>query len=74
MSINRIIGIIGTSVGGGLLGAGIQRTYMLGNKISSGFSKLMGKGQYKFDNLTWEFLIIGAVLLVIGIFFSLRKK
>lgn len=74
MGLNKFLGMIGTTVGGGLFGAGIQRTYMVGNKLSSGFSKLVGKGGLHFDGTTWALLICGAIVLVAGIWFSLRKK
>lgn len=72
--MNRLIGMIGTTVGGGLIGAGIQRTYTIGNKISSGFSKLFGKSGLKFDETTWTLLICGVIVLCIGVFFSTRRK
>ena len=74
MGTNKLLGMIGTTIGGGLLGAGIQRTYMFGNKLSSGLSKLVGKGGFHYDNTTWALLVCGAVVLVAGIWFSLRKK
>jgi uncharacterized membrane protein YedE/YeeE len=72
--MNRFIGMIGTTVGGGLIGAGIQRTHMLGNRISSGLSKLVGKGGLKFDRTTWVLLVAGVIVLCAGIYFSTRKK
>lgn len=71
--MNKLIGLIGTTLGGALIGAGIQRTYMLGNKISSGISKLMGNGGMQFDNTTWVLLICGALILVVGVYFSGKK-
>jgi hypothetical protein len=71
---NKMIGMIGTTLGGGLVGAGIQRTYMAGNRISSGLSKLLGKGGLKFDNTTWTLLICGILVLAAGVYFTTRKK
>ncbi len=72
--MNRLIGMAGTTVGGGLIGAGIQRTYMVGNKISSGLSKLVGKGGLKFDNTTWTLLVCGLLVLAVGVYYSTRRK
>jgi LPXTG-motif cell wall-anchored protein len=66
--------MIGTTVGGGMVGAGIQRTYMAGNRIASGFSKLIGKSSFKFDQTTWVLLIGGIIMLGFGVAFSLKKK
>ena len=72
--MNRLIGIIGTTLGGGMVGAGIQRTYMIGNRLSSGLSKLVGKSSLKFDNTTWMLLICGFIVLALGIYFSTKRK
>lgn len=72
--MNRLIGIAGTTLGGGLIGAGIQRTYMVGNKISSNLSKLLGKGSLKFDNTTWTLLICGLLVLAVGVYYSNQRK
>lgn len=72
--MNRFAGMIGTTLGGGLIGAGVQRTQMAGNKLSSGFSKLVGKGGLKFDETTWELFILGALLLIAGVYLSSRRK
>lgn len=71
--MNRIIGMVGTTIGGGMIGAGIQRTYLVGNKISSGLSKLAGKGGLKFDRTTWVLLICGLAVLAAGIYYSSKK-
>lgn len=72
--MNRLIGIIGTTLGGGMVGAGIQRTYMIGNRLSSGFSKFFGKSSLKFDNTTWLLLICGLVVLAIGVYYSTKRR
>jgi len=72
--MNRLIGMAGTTLGGGLIGAGIQRTYMVGNKLTSGLSKLAGKGGFKFDNTTWTLLICGLLVLAVGVYYSTRRK
>ena len=72
--MNKLLGLIGTTLGGGLIGAGIQRTQMFGNKFSSGFSKMFGGSSLKFDNTTWIFLICGIVVLAAGVYFSTRKN
>jgi hypothetical protein len=72
--MDKLIGMIGLTLGGGLIGAGIQRTYMVGNKLSSGLSKMMGKGGLKFDNTTWTLLICGALVLMAGVYFSGKKR
>jgi hypothetical protein len=72
--MDRLIGIIGTTLGGGMVGAGIQRTYMIGNRLSSGFSKLFGKSSLKFDNTTWLLLICGLVVLAIGVYYSTKRR
>jgi hypothetical protein len=72
--MNRLAGMIGTTAGGALIGAGIQRTYLFGNKLASGLSKLAGKGGFRFDDTTWKLLICGTLLLAVGVFFSTRKK
>jgi LPXTG-motif cell wall-anchored protein len=72
--MNKLIGLIGTTLGGGLIGAGIQRTYSFGNKMSSGFSKMFGGSSLKFDDTTWYFLIGGALVLLVGVFFTLKRK
>lgn len=72
--MNKMIGMIGTTLGGGLIGAGVQRTYMLGNKISSGLSKLAGKGGLKYDSTTWTLLVCGLLVLAAGVYFSTRRK
>ncbi len=72
--MNRIIGMVGTTIGGGMIGAGIQRTYLVGNKISSGLSKLAGKGGLKFDRTTWVLLICGLVVLVAGMYYSNKRN
>lgn len=71
--MNKLIGMIGLTAGGGLVGAGIQRTYMIGNKMSSGLSKLFGNGGHKYDNTTWTLLVCGVIVLIIGVYFSARK-
>ena len=72
--MNKLIGMICTTGGGGLIGAGIQRTYSLGNKLSSGFSKLFGHSSFKFDDTTWTFLICGVLVLIVGVYFSLKRR
>ena len=72
--MDKLIGMIGMTLGGGLIGAGIQRTYMVGNKLSSGLSKMMGKGGLKFDNTTWTLLICGVLVLLAGVYFSGKKR
>ncbi len=72
--MNKLIGIAGTAVGGGLIGAGIQRTHLVGNRISSGLSKMLGKGGFRFDNTTWAFLIAGALLLLGGVFYLNKRR
>lgn len=72
--MNRLAGMIGTTAGGALIGAGIQRTYLLGNKLASGLSKLAGKGGFRFDSTTWTMLVCGALVLAAGVYFSTRKK
>ncbi len=72
--MNKLLGIIGTTLGGGMIGAGIQRTYMIGNKLSSGFSKLLGKSSMKFDSTTWTLLICGFIVLAVGIYYSAKRK
>lgn len=72
--MNKLIGMLGTTIGGGLIGAGIQRTYSFGNKLSSGFSEFLGKTSLKFDDTTWTLLICGAAVLLIGVYFSMRKN
>jgi hypothetical protein len=72
--MNKLIGMIGTTIGGGLIGAGIQRTYSFGNKLSSGLSKAFGKSGFKFDETTWTFLICGLLVLAIGVYFSTKKR
>ena len=74
MTTNRFIGMIGTTVGGGLVGAGIQRTYTFGNKLSSGLSKMFGKSGLHFDSTTWTLLICGVIVIAVGVWFSLQKK
>ncbi len=71
--LNRLIGIVGTTVGGGMIGGGIQRTYLLSNRVSSTVSKLFGQGSLKFDEITWLLLLGGFVVLIVGLLFSLRK-
>lgn len=72
--MNRLLGILGTTLGGGMIGAGIQRTYLIGNRLSSGLSKLMGKGGMKFDNTTWILLVCGVIVLSVGLYYSSRKR
>jgi len=72
--MNKLMGIIGTTLGGGMIGAGIQRTYLVGNKLSSGISKLMGKSSLKFDQTTWVLLICGVLVLAVGIYYSGKKN
>jgi len=72
--MNRLLGILGTTLGGGMIGAGIQRTYLIGNRLSSGLSKLMGKGGMKFDNTTWALLVCGVIVLSVGLYYSARKR
>lgn len=72
--MNRLLGIIGTTVGGGMVGAGIQRTYMIGNKMSSGLSKMFGKSGLKFDSTTWALLVCGVLVLAIGVYFATKRK
>ncbi len=72
--MNRIIGMIGTTIGGGMVGAGIQRTYLVGNKLASGLSKLTGKGGMKFDRTTWVLLICGLIVLASGVYYSNKKN
>jgi len=72
--MNKLIGLICTTVGGGLIGAGIQRTYSFGNKLSSGLSKIFGHSALKFDETTWTFLICGVFVLIVGVYFSLKRK
>lgn len=72
--MNKLIGMVGTTLGGGLVGAGIQRSQMFGNKLSSGMSKVFGGSSLKFDRTTWIFLICGIVVLVIGVYFSTKKN
>lgn len=72
--MNKLIGMIGTTVGGGLIGAGIQRTYSFGNKLSSGFSKMFGHSALKFDDTTWTLLVCGVLVLLVGVYFSLKRK
>ncbi len=71
--MNRILGMIGTTIGGGMIGAGIQRTYLVGNKLASGLSKLTGKGGLKFDRTTWVLLLCGVAVLVAGTYYSNKK-
>lgn len=71
---NKLIGMIGTTVGGGLIGAGVQRANMFGNKLSSGLSKAFGQGGFKYDNTTWIFLVCGLIVLVAGVYFTLKRK
>ncbi len=72
--MNRLLGMIGTTAGGGLIGAGIQRTYSVGNKLTSGFSKLFGQGRFNFDDTTWTLLICGIAVLCVGVYFSTRRR
>jgi hypothetical protein len=72
--MNKLIGIIGTTLGGGMVGAGIQRTYLVGNRISSGISKLLGNGSAKFDSTTWMLLVIGVFVLIVGIYYTMKKR
>ncbi len=72
--MNRLLGIIGTTLGGGMVGAGIQRTYMIGNKFSSGVSKMFGKSGLKFDSTTWALLICGLLVLACGVYFATKRK
>lgn len=72
--MNKLLGMVGTTVGGGLIGAGIQRSQMFGNKISSGLSKLVGKSGMKFDETTWVFLICGLVVLALGVYFTTKRN
>jgi hypothetical protein len=72
--LNRLIGIVGTTVGGGMIGSGIQRTYLLSNRVSSTVSKLFGQGSLKFDRTTWVLLLGGFVVLIIGLLFSFRQS
>lgn len=72
--MNKLIGILGTTLGGGMIGAGIQRTYLIGNRLSSSLSKLVGKGGMKFDNATWFLLIAGVLVLCAGLYYSTNKR
>jgi hypothetical protein len=72
--MNKFLGMIGTTAGGGLIGAGIQRSQMFGNKLSSGLSKMFGHSAYKFDDTTWLFLVSGLIVLVAGVYFSTKRK
>jgi hypothetical protein len=72
--MNKLLGLIGTTLGGGLIGAGIQRTQMFGNKFSSGLSKAFGGSSLKFDNTTWIFLVCGVLVLAAGVYFSSKKN
>ena len=72
--MNKLYGILGTTLGGGMIGAGIQRTYLIGNKLSSSLSKLMGNGGMKFDNTTWVLLICGVIVLFAGLYYSTRRR
>lgn len=72
--MNKLLGMVGTTVGGGLIGAGIQRSQMFGNKLSSGLSKLVGKSALKFDETTWVFLVCGLVVLAFGVYFTTKRK
>lgn len=72
--MNKLLGLLCTVLGSGMIGAGVQRTYMLGNKVSSGLSKLMGNGGMKFDETTWILLVCGAVVLIAGVYLSLKRK
>jgi LPXTG-motif cell wall-anchored protein len=74
MNLNKLLGLLGTTLGGGLVGAGIQRTYMFGNKLSSGLSKMMGKSSLRWDSTTWTLLIIGILVLAAGVWFTMKKK
>ena len=73
-SPDALFGMIGTTLGGGCVGAAIQRTQLFGNKLSSGLSKLAGKGSIKLDETTWALFAVGAVLLATGVFFTLRRR
>jgi hypothetical protein len=72
--MNKLLGMVGTTVGGGLIGAGIQRSQMFGNKLSSGLSKMVGKSGLKFDETTWVFLVCGLVVLALGVYFTSKRK
>ena len=72
--MNKIIGMLGTTIGGGMVGAGIQRTYLVGNKLASALSKLTGKGGMKFDRTTWVLLICGVFVLACGVYYSNKKN
>lgn len=72
--MNKLLGMICLTAGGGLVGAGIQRTYLVGNKIASGMSKLLGKGVPRFDETTWVFLIAGGLVLLAGVWLSLNDR
>jgi hypothetical protein len=74
MSANKLIGLLGTTLGGGLIGAGMQRTFMAGNRLSSGLSKMFGGSGISFDHTTWYFFVGGAITLLVGVFFSLKRK
>lgn len=72
--MNKLIGMLGTTLGGGLIGAGIQRSQMFGNKFASGMSKLFGGSSLKFDNTTWIFLVCGVLVLAAGVYFTTKKN
>ncbi len=71
---NRLLGMVGTTIGGGMIGGGVQRTYLLGNQVSSALSKLTGKGAFNFDTATWVLLLGGLAVLAIGVFFTLKRR
>lgn len=68
--MNKIISMLCLVSGGGLIGAGVQRTYLVGNRIASGFSKMFGSGVPKFDQTTWIFLVAGVLLILAGVWLS----
>lgn len=76
--MNKLIGMIGTTAGGGLIGAGIQHTYdrniRVGSKIMSELSKLSGKSGFKLDNTSLTLLLCGIAVLIVGVYFSTQKK
>jgi len=72
--MNKLIGMVGTTLGGGLVGAGFQRSQMFGNKVSSGMSKMFGGSSLKFDQTTWVFIVCGIVVLAVGVYFSAKKS
>ncbi len=71
--MNKMLGMIGLTVGGGLIGAGVERGYIITQRVGSKITKALGQG-IKFDQTTWVLLICGLVILVFGVYFASKRK